>query len=358
MKRFAMLALVLAVCVSQPAFGGGSVKVLANEWDGLVREYVNPFVASGVTFSGTSGWSLTSPQNLVSRQSGVGYRIRMSNANAAPNEVPWLALQMPAGMSFQAGTVITTQQVSSGFDRDMTFEFRLGAEGAATAWSGIAPALTGPGTPGKQTIRTATLDGGFYNTFRLNITPAVYPGYSPISDFNEVIILPDRLTHIEHRNGVTVSGTSTTWGSVQNLLDLDNAETSDGWTGGGGKDVSLTFTFDRVEGELQKIDAIVFWSYGNHPAEFTLKYKDDTGNMVEMALISMLPAGGIGWTLPLQLDKSIETDTIILDFGYIAGSVGLREVMFFTKAPTIPEPATMTLLALGGLALLRRKRCA
>jgi len=94
-------------------------------------------------------------------------------------------------------------------------------------------------------------------------------------------------------------------------------------------------------------------SYGNHAAEFTLLYVDGEGEKVPFAFVSMVPEDGKGWTLPVELVKGIETDTIIMDFGPAAVGTGLRDVMFFTKV--VPEPATMTLLALGGLAMLRRR---
>ena len=358
MKRFALLTLlVAAVCVSLPAAGQVSITPSV-EWAGKVRAYANPFMDGGAvngTITGPLLWSASTSASLVNRRSDQGAYGRWQRSSTTADDTFQATYQMPAGQTFQAGTVIAVQSVYTGYYNNLPYEIRLGTDGTATDWSSIAPSLTGPGTIAKKTIRTTTLDGGMYNTFRLDAVPSGYfhaGSEFPLTvDFDEIIILPDRLEHI---SDVTVAASNTSWGNKDFLLGMDNAydgtnSSSPGWTGSG----TLTFTFGLIDGELPEIDAIVFWSYNNHDANFTLKYMDN-GVEVAVADISMIREGGRGWTLPIQLDKSIKSDTIILDFN--GTPAGLREVMFFTSAPPIPEPATLTLLALGGLAMLRRRR--
>ena len=202
---------------------------------------------------------------------------------------------------------------------------------------------------------------GTYDTFRLNITAVKDAGTTnntAYADFNEVIILPDVLVQLE---GVKAAASHTTSGSAANLVD-NKADT--GWQARAGVSggpaagtqfsPTLTFTLGTAAEPLQQVDAIVFssWTHSalNQPSNFTLK--DGAGNV--LAHITMVPENGRDWILPLEFTKSLVTDKIVMEFD--AGTDFLfRDVMFFRKV-VVPEPATMSLLAMGGLALLRRRK--
>jgi len=347
MARLTLVALVVAACVSTVVHGEVSKAEYTGygDWAGAIHEYANPF-AGGVTFGLAENWS--GGQSL----SGLLYRrsvaARLVKDGAAAQESAWFTAQ--AAAAFPVGTVITGQQVWNGFGTDMPFELTLGnSRGGAVNWGDFDVVLTGPGTLAWETLRVVTLDEvGTYDAFRLSVQSTPY-GSAGFVDFNEVLLLSDRLSLL---TGVTA--TASVGDDIANdLLRLD--KTGAGWWGGN-TDVRVTFDL----GGKQTVDAIVFWSFANHPVEFKVLCLGDEGQEVDVAFITMFtdpgdqPSGG--WTLPLQFGKAIETGTIILeltDLGNVNGMAGLREVMFFTN---VPEPATMALLAIGGLALLRRRK--
>jgi len=361
MRRFSFVALVLAVCVSLSAHGAVPSVTGIGDWAGKVREYYNPFDPTGdhtakeTSIWYTDGWSIggASPlAQIVNRIDGQdvsngGGRLFKSGGGG---ETVWMTFQAPE--PFVAGTIITSQNIWGGFPggTSMPSTFKLGNGGATANWNSLAavPELIVPGTLGWGTIQIAH-PGGVYDSFRLDITAVSHSDGRGYADYNTVIILPDQLERID--TVTVVSNPNVTWSHHNNLLSMTNNNgcgyQEDGRVAKG--DVTFTFTFDDV----QQIDALVLWSYENRAANFTLKYMDDNGNLVPLADIAM-PMDPKGWALPVQLDEPLYTTTVVMDFGFCTlQDINFREVMFFTK---VPEPATMTLLALGGLALLRRRK--
>jgi len=271
------------------------------------------------------------------------------NKDNGGGESTWITFQ--AAPSFTVGTIIVSQRVWHGFAGAMPYTLKFGNGGDGADWDNIAAVptsdgFTAAGTPDWKTFEIAHFSGT-YNSFRIDATAADYSNIGYF-DINEVVILPDVL----HRVIPTVLASSTgTNANAANLVDMGNFNL-DGWWSADtpGDHVTVTFTFEQA----QRIDAIVFWSYENLDSNFTLKYMDvESGQLVEVADILMPRTDSQGCVLPVQLDVPIYAKTVILDFGNPTVQVAMREVMFFEKA--IPEPATMTLLALGGVAMLRRR---
>ena len=359
MKKI-VLTLLLTACVSVSAYGTGASVTGLGIWAGKVHEYANPFDpnfdrnADSATITRAPGWDVgRSLAAIVNRMDGRDESKgsgRVQKANGG-GESTWITFQ--AAQPFTVGTIIVSQRVWYDFASAMPYTLKFGNGGAVADWDNIAAvptsdSFTAAGTPDWKKFEIAHFSGT-YNSFRIDATAANYnnTGYF---DINEVVILPDVL----HRVVPTVSASSTGLNANPAKLvsmgnyDLDGWWSADGVTG----NVTATFTFDQP----QRIDAIVFWSYENHDACFTLQYTDlDSGLPVEVADIRMPKGDALGCVLPVQLDVPLYAKEFTLSFDLAPGqTAALREVMFFEKP--IPEPATMSLLALGGLAMLRRRR--
>jgi len=345
MKKFTLLVLAVSACVSLSAHGGSTDAEGLGAWEGKVYVYANPF--AGGTIEGPSGWDLDAGRPLtriIDRRSERLVHGRVHKSNAAEGEV---ALIVAKASPFQVGTIVAVQEVNGGFVGDMPFTLRLGNRGVGgeMTWSGVAH--SDPGVRGRTTFSVSSLDAvGTCDAFQLAVTSAWYGGPGTgYADVSEVIVLPDRLAVL---TGVQSSASMKHWGSDTTLTDLQTS-TGDGWSTTAST-ARLTFDFT----EESSVDAIIFWSFPNHPMTVKILRVDGAGNETEVALVTLDTRGEtFGYTLPVGFDKSIETGRIVMELTDLGSSgVGLRHVMFLTA---VPEPATMTLLALGGLAMLRRK---
>ena len=373
MKRVVVLSLVLAICVSVPAHGGSSVSVMDvnSPWFGLIREYANPFdpdlnrtvTTSETKITVSSGWSEgIMLSNLVRRADGTSVSAAGGRAQGPPGadgvealpgiaSVTFQSLQAP----FQVGTIITHQRVADQFTAPMPYSIQLGTGGDMCDWSTVPTSMTGAGAmpKGMSTFEIQTLSSVVTcDSFRLNIDTAYNPNDRRYQgDFNEVLLLPDRLEYIPNTEIKVTANDTITTNQPGALLDMRGQDSWGSRPGG-----TLTFEFlGLAAGETRQVDSIVLWSMNDgNCAIFTIK--DGNGNVIADVNITN---DSIGWVLPIQFDRSIHTDKIIFEFassGLPGDRHNLREVMFFTNLDRIPEPATMSLLALGGLALLRRRR--
>ena len=341
MKRVTLLAM-LAACISVSAYGGVvTVTPLPAGASYGIAEYANP-LAGVIAEYDEENWRVSQPGSYFlelitsrSRKRETVSRLTSINPNWQAGDVAWVTFTTPQPIA--VGTVITSQYVwrdsanDANNDYPMSYTLRLGSDGADTDWSDIAPTLSGPGARSTNRIQLQTLDQvGLYDSIRLDgaTVPAPTQPHDITTcfvDFGQVIVLPERLEPI------AVTGPA-------GLMDYDASS----WASG-----ATTFTFAGLAaGQTQRVDAIVIWCVDNGSQTFTIR--DGLGN----ALVSVdmqLDASG-GYVLPLQFANPLYTDAITLDF--TAGGNILFEIMFLTA---VPEPATMSLLALGGLALLRRR---
>jgi len=369
-KLFALAALL--ACISVPAYGVLTVDVLwkdANSKD-LIRIYSNPFdpdltysytgtQAPGVTIASTPDWGTSQLPRIVSwrtHQSSTGSgRIRAPGANATTGfggQAGWITFQ--AATDFQVGTVITFLRNSgnTGGPSPMPYWLSLGTGGKDADWANIDSVISGGFGNDETRFQVYTAPSvGTYDSFRLDGQTRI-DGYF---DFNDVVLLPDRL---ERLSNVTVTARISSSSTAAYLVDMNHdAHANAGWASASNNENgdTLTFTFKNDEGIVtaQGIDAIVFFGLENLGTVFTLQYKDAKGDLIDLADVTMRDSS-MGYVLPLEFLQTLETDTIVMELP--AGArYNLRQVMFFTKLPDVPEPATMSLLALGGLALLRRR---
>jgi hypothetical protein len=282
----------------------------------------------------TTRWSHALPAMILDfkRNDRYNYSRFTTTPEYFPNwnvgDVAWITYTTP---QLTVGTVITAQYLWAGANPAMPWTLTLGGGGSECTISGGKTG--GAAIHGKATIEVNTLDRvGSFKDLRLEIA-AVQNGSTGIADFSGIMVLPDQLEQI---TGVTPSA---------NAPNLTRNDTVTYWVTN--SPATLVFTFDDPG---QRVDSIIFWSVDNGPAEFTIRVGEGS-DAIHLADISMGNDPG-GWVLPLKFDTPVYTDKIYLDFKQSAYN-GLHEIVFLTK---VPEPATMSLLALGGLAMLRRAR--
>ncbi len=166
---------------------------------------------------------------------------------------------------------------------------------------------------------------------------------------------------------------------------VTNASTSDYFLTGTGATSPPIFVWDL--GQDLAIDHLVLWQYqntgggnanvGNHARTIVLRFNTEAEGFASflgpVTNLTMLPVvdndgvpgndlGGLNLVQPLDLSaygryvQMTVTDNYRGHQGIVNGGdrVGLGELRF--DAHVVPEPATMALLGLGALALVRRRR--
>ena len=324
----------MAAMVISPGVAAQSVKPL----NGFTfTDYDNPL--AGARIVGCDGWnagdiSLVYDGTPLNNREGTSIRV----TKASPWE-PTAKFAITTPGPIQIGTVITIQTVWPHFADPMPYTLRLGRDGAASDWANIAPqANHGAGTLGTTRVLVNPVDQpGEYNAIYVEGSVTTYQDMGTF-DFKRAMVLPDRYEQVPGKVTVSTENMNVAYGG---LADASDSDWGTYWyttslTG------ELTFSFADPN---QRIDAIIFMFMDNAGGtSFTLMNGDGTA----MAAV----AAGAGVILPLLLDNPVYTDKFVLSFAN-TGDAGFNEVIFLTRI--IPEPATMTLLALGGLALLRRR---
>ena len=169
-----------------------------------------------------------------------------------------------------------------------------------------------------------------------------------------------KVNWVNQRFGTTITPVGMQWnnGNLNNgfLYDDETYRTGNG-TGHGGQLWDRTRWIDINLGTAREIGEIaVVWDWEYVGTSFVLQYENEDGTYVDVVMdpdgtyrIGTGSTGMLGYTFK----KSITAQYWRI-LNVPSSSLALiNQVMMYS--PAVPEPATMTLLALGGLALLRRR---
>jgi hypothetical protein len=155
--------------------------------------------------------------------------------------------------------------------------------------------------------------------------------------------------------GSETAAISTTW-SVVGATTLVDALTNTGLGTTGGVPIYL------VDGTQNWADSAAFWANANTSNKILDEDGGNTGPQGSSAVLTGLDSGP-ATAAGFELDAAGRIQHGGYDSGYTPWYGGttwytsdINTTGLFVISDVIPEPATMSLLAIGGIALLRRKR--
>lgn len=375
------IAVALSCAVSLPVLAGTvtgqngySASIYANPFDSSLDFSNSGLVSSyGDSVLGTvNGWlTQGAVSGAVSRQDGREYfagNALMYKYGASASDTTFLQYTAPS--VFDVGTIITVGGSSySGYTGSYGFDLMLSDNPSIgttdAAWTGVGTTVSGIITGANTPISVYTLPTILTNErslrVRFNGQSSYTPGGYVNSGMKEVMLLPDQLERVVPTN-VTVSA----GGNLGALWDMQGGDNIAGsglpvWYDLTANPLSTKFAqFDF--GRTNNLTAMILGAdqYYEH-ATINIRAWIE-GNWLTVAQSSFTPNGptanpnGNGEWLPIKFDTAVSTDKIRLEWvsadPYSGGTItSLREVMFF-----IPEPSSLTLLGLGGLLLLRRRK--
>jgi hypothetical protein len=201
---------------------------------------------------------------------------------------------------------------------------------------------------GAATSGNSPLPDGAGNTYTLNYDRG--NGWTP----NVVVDYSSAAPNTGDGVG-RVADPTVAWGSRVAWLDSDNNYPSN-------PNHSFYFTFTPDVGYAVRVNSydLLNYSFGGHSSEITL-YKDSVGGTPLVATYAdnnVASGPGASQHYDLIAGGSVfYAGTVVLEVKHINGTnwtLALDNLSF--EQQLVPEPATLGLFAMGGLALLRRRR--
>jgi len=218
-------------------------------------------------------------------------------------------------------------------------------------------ALDAPGT--YQYIRVRVEAGDY--TYKASDSTRGGAGIMCIEPMGSGPLAEDKVNWVNQRFGTSITSTGMNWsnGKLNSgyLYDDEGYRTGNG-PGHGGQVWDETRWIDIDLGTAREIGEIVLvWDWEYVGLSFVLQYMNKDGVYVPVTInpedLSRIGTNGTGMFIGV-FDKPVTAQKWrLLDMPSTSLAL-LNQIMMFS--PAVPEPATMTLLALGGLALLRRRK--
>ncbi|HEY8668799.1 MAG TPA: PEP-CTERM sorting domain-containing protein [Tepidisphaeraceae bacterium] len=269
-----------------------------------------------------------------------------ANANMAGVTSTNFNWNVPGGGTFDAKTFIVSQNLGySGFTGSESYQLAASPT-VGGAFTNIAGATGTAGTTDSVINVLSSSTATTVGKLKASMSSLVSTGGNSYALMQEILAIPDQLTPI---TGNTAVADSTYNASYPASHSVDGRAALEWAAADGTAGHTLTITLGTPG---SSVGAILFEGEAGATRTCTFDVYFDSDVSPTITGVTLTDAE----TAVLKLTTPRTASTMKLVFGAETGGItAIEEVMPFTVTPA-PEPASLSLLGLGALALLRRRR--